>query len=239
MNRQILRLPVRPRPLPATGVMELWLTNLSFLALAEVGAAGGRVEQVRSRKLRQRFVLRLLLGSYLGCPGKDVRIQRGAHGKPELVPGSARPSLQFSLSHSGDWLAVAVTRDQALGVDIERQRELPRALALARRFLSGAEAERIESLPEPDRAQLFFRLWSRREALIKAMGSSLAESLSEIELDPDRLIPTRLPSGWPQPAHWQFADPALPVGLVGALVTFPQPCRLVTLELDCRPDLAA
>ena len=233
-----MTLPIRPRERPPAGQCDVWLTDLSDLTLGEVAMLGGRAQQVRGRRLRQRFLLRLLLGSYLNRPGRDVRIERGPQGKPAIAPESGEAPLHFSVSHSGDWLAVTVASDHELGVDIERERTLRRPEALARRFFSAAEADALARLNEPGRSHRLLWLWSRREALVKAMGSSLARSLSQIALDPEKGEVLRLPQDWPRPASWQLNDLALPNGLIGAVASCQGPCQPRLLELDCRVGAA-
>ncbi|MFP4276781.1 MAG: 4'-phosphopantetheinyl transferase family protein [Wenzhouxiangella sp.] len=227
-------LPLARRALPDQGRVDVWVSDLGQLPLA--GPGGNMLPSHRrsQRKLRQRFVLRLLLGSYLGCPGKAVQFERGPSGKPALAASLAGSGLRFNLSHSGDWLAVAVGRDMDLGVDIEYLRELPRADALAQRFLSPAEAQAVASLDQPARSQRFFDFWTRREALVKAMGASMVASLGQIRLDPASGRPLALPAGWPALADWTLDRPAWPAALIGALAVPGPLAGCATICLDCR-----
>ena len=228
------RLPLSRRALPVTGHVELWLTNLADIPLLEEPASGGHRQQQQALKVRQRFFLRLLLGSYLGCPGKEIRFEFGVNGKPCLAEGLATGGAQFNLSHSGNWLAVAVARDLAVGVDIECRRELPRAEPLARRFLSSAEACAVAGQTDPARSERFLSLWCRREALVKAMGASVVANLGRIALDPIGGHALSLPAEWPDAAEWTLLEPALPPELIGALAV-PSTGQIVrTLVLECR-----
>lgn len=229
---QQVTLPVRPRPLPAHGQVELWLTELSRLPLARAGDDAAVGNRMRALKLQQRFVLRLLLGSYLGRPGKDVRLLQGDNGKPELAPERGDSPLRFNLSHSGDWLAVAVTRDQEIGVDIERARVLTRSCALSNRFLSAAEAGFVAQFEEPERSMRFLALWSRREALVKAMGTTLARSLQHIRLDPVSGQPVAVPDRWPPAPRWLIVAPEVPDGLTGAVAAACSDLMVQTFLLD-------
>ncbi len=234
MNELIpFSLPLTRRALPAPGLVELWISDLADFPLAGDQPPAGRQERRRALRLRQRFLVRLLLGSYLNRPGKDIRFEYGKAGKPALVAELAASELQFNLSHSGSWLALAVSRTTPVGVDIECRRELPRASALARRFLSAAEAQTIADLPEPERSERFLVLWSRREALVKAMGVSVIASLESIELDPACGQPRVLPPAWPDILAWTLLGPALPPPLIGALALPDAGQRVETRVLDC------
>jgi len=215
-------LPVRRRVLPRPDRVDLWLTDLDELPL-EAGPEGtARRERLARRRLQQQFVLRLLLGSYLGCPGKDLSIARSRRGKPYLKSTPRALPLTFNVSHSGSWLAIVVGREIPLGIDIERQRPMRRPADLARRYFSGPEAERLDALEEPERSARFMDYWTAREAIVKASDSTLAESLAAIELEPEAATIRKLPEGWPEAAEWSLVAPGLPGQLTGHLAA-PRP----------------
>lgn len=228
-----LSLPVRPRPLPSPDKVECWLIDLNELALP--AAEPAQPDRRRPLRLNRQFILRLILGAYLGRPGKDVALIRSVSGKPELAPELAAAGLRFNLSHSADWLALAVTRDVPVGVDVEHERCVRRALDMARRYFSPAEAEWLASLEEPQRSQAFFQLWTVREACIKAMGSSLAQSLTALVLEPSEASLLQAPSGWPEIKRWSVLRPALDAPL-HLCIAAPRPgMGWCGLRLHCRP----
>lgn len=226
-------LPLARRALPGPGMVELWLTDLGRMPLGPDGISDTLGPALKARKLRQRFLLRLLLGAYLGRPGKAIRFVRNGHGKPALDAGGAQSPLEFNLSHSGSWLAVAVSRDVPVGVDIENRRVLSRSLDLARRFLSEAEAAYLEALPEPRRSERFLELWTQREALVKAMGQSLASALGELALEPAEDGLRALPAAWPAMEQWSLLRGGLPPELLFAVALPQAGFRLQTILLDC------
>ncbi len=207
---QSIRLPLTGNTPPDVGTVELWLIDLDELPL-EAGPTGlTRKEKVLKRRIQQQFVLRLLLGSYLGRPGKDIRIDKSASGKPSI----ADSDLQFNLSHSGAWLGVALTTGHPIGVDIEINRLMRRPTELARRFFSQAEARVIEGVEEPERSHSFLTQWTAREALVKAADTTMAASLGHLELGIDPVELLSLPSTWPEPDQWCLINPACPADLV-------------------------
>lgn len=210
-------LPLRPRPLPEAGVVELWLVDLSTLPLDTGSEVSDRAAELRRQRLRQQFMLRLLLGSYLGCPGREVELVRGRRGKPALGDRHAQCLLQFNLSHSSNWLAIAIGKQHPVGVDLENERPMARAVDLARRYFPQAEAESLVGLDEPFLSRRFLQHWTAREALVKAQGCGLAGTMQQILLDGSPPAIRQLPDNWPEPSGWSLTMPRLPQGLVGHL----------------------
>lgn len=121
--------------------------------------------------------VRALLAAYRDQPVETVRIERGAHGKPHLVGAG----LEFNISHAGGSLLLGVSRQIALGVDLEAaQRKTRSATDLAQRFFAAAEARALEALPESLRQDAFLRLWCAKEAVLKAHGQGIGFGLDRV-----------------------------------------------------------
>jgi 4'-phosphopantetheinyl transferase len=114
-----------------------------------------------------RAKLRELLSLYADKPAQDLRFGMTPEGKPFLA--SAR-EFEFNLTHSGGLVLYGVARSRPVGVDVERLREIPRAIELAKRFMSGDEHERVASAIAHTRDREFLSLWVRREGSGKAYG---------------------------------------------------------------------
>jgi Phosphopantetheinyl transferase len=145
----------------------------------------GRADAYRRPEDRDRFTVgcatsRLVLGRLLGLAPADVPLRRDCascgrpHGRPRL-PGD---ELHLSVSHSGDWVAVAVTDLGPVGVDVERHAR--RAAELADAVLSPAEAAALARLPEAERGTALIEYWARKEAVLKATGDGLRAPLSGV-----------------------------------------------------------
>lgn len=217
MSIETVQLPIRSRWLPATGEVDVWLTRLTEMPLDAGPRGESRRERVMRQRVQQQFFLRLLLAAYLGCPGKSLQLARSDRGKPMLSGEHAESPLRFNVSHSGDWLAVAVADGVEVGIDIETERRLPRAPLLARRFLSAREAEWIIGLDEPFRSRQFLRQWTARESLVKAQGCGLAGCLREMELDWQPPAIRSLPAAWAAASEMTMIPLSLPDGLIGHL----------------------
>ncbi|HKP29213.1 MAG TPA: 4'-phosphopantetheinyl transferase superfamily protein [Gemmatimonadales bacterium] len=121
-------------------------------------------------------MLRTILGEQLSLPPGSIEFAFGIHGKP-VVKGHP-DDIQFSLSRSRDLCVVAVAHATPLGVDIEHIRPLDDALQMARsRFKPSESAATFSS-------ETFFKLWTRKEAVAKALGWGLTLPFDAFEVDP-------------------------------------------------------
>jgi 4'-phosphopantetheinyl transferase len=155
---------------------------------------------VRPGRQRQfligRMLLRFAVGEAMALPTSAIAVVEQAAAAPRLVlPGAAHPQPGFSLSHSGKWVACAVSRDTLLGLDIEivnPQRDL---LAIGQSVFHAKEAALLEDLHGEDRVVAFYHLWSLREALFKLLSNAgSADRLPEL-LDAENAIASR-GKGW-------------------------------------------
>ncbi|MFH8713675.1 4'-phosphopantetheinyl transferase family protein [Streptomyces zaomyceticus] len=115
---------------------------------------------------------RTLLRALLREIGEDLRggpVAARPGGRPHLPD---RPDLGVSLSHSGGWVAVAVSRDRDVGVDV--QTPAPVGDRLLRLCCSPADAEALTALPEDGRRREFARIFTVQEACVKAVGAGLS-----------------------------------------------------------------
>lgn len=202
-----IAMPLRAAPGLAEDEVHLWHARLKNLPVMETETPVDRSDRVRRLRMGQKFVFRLLLGAYLQIPGRDVVTVRGAGGKPALAPPLARSGLAFNLSHAGDRLAIAVARGMQVGIDIELPGRDVRWAKLARRWFSAAEAEWLESLEPASAKSEFLRLWTVREAMIKAMGATIAGYISRVTPEPGRPDRIRaLPEDWPEAKRWTLHE---------------------------------
>ncbi|MDQ6647259.1 MAG: 4'-phosphopantetheinyl transferase superfamily protein [Pseudomonadota bacterium] len=137
---------------------------------------------------RGRTPLRTVLAAYLGVPATDVSLIDGEHGRPMLAPVHEQ-SLGFNWSHSGEHALIAVGRHISPGIDIETQRDRPRALEIARRYFTAEEAAALSRLPVDQRHFAFLELWTAKEAVLKALGRGIAFGLHRLSIasGPDTL----------------------------------------------------
>ena len=153
---------------------------------------------------RRRFVaarsrLRSLLGQHLDIDPASVVFELNAYGKPRVVQA---PSVHFSLSHSGDQALLALSDTLVVGADLEQVRPLDH-LELARRNFHPDEVAAIESQPsESGQRQAFFRIWTLKEAVVKALGVGLSLPLDSFAVSIATSPPAMLVSPEDSPPVW-------------------------------------
>ena len=164
--------------------IHIWTIDLTGVA---DDAALSDDERARAARLlmpdaRRRFVaaragLREILAQATGTTAASLTFAIGEHGKPYLTGINDAP--HFNLAHSGDLALVAVC-DRPVGVDIEQVRPLTNMAQMAEMSFTDEERTALWPLDEPARTDAFFRLWTRKEAVMKAHGAGfrLAKSFS-------------------------------------------------------------
>jgi 4'-phosphopantetheinyl transferase len=146
--------------------------------------AAFRQEIDRRQYLLAHTMKRIALSRALGVPAGALRFAADARGKPHLTT-PARP-IGFSLSHGGAAAAVAVAMTSELGVDIEAL-DRPVRPETMQAVMGDAEGAAIRALPAPRRVEAALRLWTAREAVMKALGLGLAMSRTAVAF---RLTPS-------------------------------------------------
>ncbi len=126
-----------------------------------------------------RFMLRQVLADCLSCSPAAVQFVLGPEGKPGLVP----PGYHFNLSHSGEMIMLAVNADYPVGIDVEKI-DLHRPVdELVRRFFSAQEVASYQAYGGKDeRRAAFYQGWTRKEAVLKAIGCGLSYPLSDFSV---------------------------------------------------------
>ena len=192
------------------GEVHVWHGSLEASPDAVTPAEESRALRMRSPRRRREFLvargaLRRILASALGIDPLLLPIREGAHGKPRLGSDRLLP-IGFNVSHSGDRFVVALALGMEPGVDIERIRARRDLVGLARWSFSPAEQEEVVAAPEPMDA--FYRVWSRKEAVIKADGRGISIGLDRFDVsagEPAALLHARWDGAVPdEAARWSL-----------------------------------
>ena len=225
-----------------SGVVYIWEGRLD--APDRVTAAARALLSARERKRADRFVydrhrrrytisqahLRRVLGQLTGTRPENVRFHYEKKGKPYLPGG---PS--FNQSHSEERIMIAVAASGRLGVDIEELRRVRLMLGIADKNFARDEAARLYAAPANERRRLFFRLWTRKEAFLKALGFGLTHPLRSFSVDPTPSAPQGLlhVEDLPEePASWYIGGVACAPGAEAALAVDRAGIRVEPLRYD-------
>ena len=225
--------PRNAMTLPASEV-HLWRVELDAVAIAErkwqrILAVDEleRAKRFRSSRDRQYFtatraLLRVLLGSYVGCDPGQLVFGYGEKRKPFLKSCGGSDPVEFNLSHSGSRALLAFTRGRDIGVDIEQIRNNLEYDTLALRFFSPAEQRELAALGSPEKGRGFFRCWTRKEAYIKATGAGLSLPLDTFDVSISAREQNALLATRPHPGEaklWSLREAPAGEGYEAALCT--------------------
>ena len=189
-------------------------------------------ERDRQRFICGRHKLREILATYVGSDPEALRFKYTASDKPEIDPQWQSNAPYFNLSHSGPLAMLAVSADTELGVDIEQLR--PIETNVAKQFFSAHEQDALVHLEGEDWINGFYRLWTLKEAFLKATGEGLLQELNSFDIafsadQPAHLL--RLEGDSFAPDHWTLHSFSPAPGFVGALAV---PIGNAELKLDIR-----
>lgn len=173
--------------IPAADEVHIWTapldTAIEYDNLTEderARAARFKMERIRIQFIAARTHLRTILSRYLNTEPRDVRIITEISGKP-CLDSCHKCGLQFNVTHSENLALYAIATCGRVGVDIERRRSIPNAESLVERFFTQRERDLFMKLDEIERLDAFFRAWTRKEAVLKAIGRGV-QSLDECDV---------------------------------------------------------
>jgi 4'-phosphopantetheinyl transferase len=179
------------------------------------------VEPPRRAFVHTRAALRRQLAALLALDdARQVRFTHGPHGKPALAPDLfARRPLHFNVSHSHDMAVITIDMRAEVGVDIEYLNTRTDIQMMMPRVFSPSEQAAILALDPSEQRAAFFRVWSRKEAYIKALGTGLALDLRafDVSCGPDALLLDARHEG-AEPAAWRYEPVEAPAGYALALI---------------------
>lgn len=147
-----------------------------------------RFEKHQKRYTMARSSLKRILSRYLSMTPQNVEFQYNDYGKPQLLEKLNNIDLQFNVSHSENVAIYGITCHYLIGVDIEYIRPMPEADNLAKRFFSRKEFEHISQLSSTEKYEEFFKLWTAKEAYLKAIGKGISGGLEKVEISTDETV---------------------------------------------------
>ena len=184
--------------------------------VAQWGACLDSVETVRSTRYRfeedrlsymaAHWLLRAALASIARRPATSWRFVAEKLGKPAIDPELGLPGYEFNLSHTRGFVACAVCLGAKVGIDVEALAPERADLDNATNFFNPAEVMILHSKPVEQQPFVFFRLWTLKEAFIKATGEGLSRSLDSFSFSLDPVSIAFPSDDTDEAAQWQFAE---------------------------------
>jgi len=156
-------------------------------------------ERDRRQFLAGRSLLRIVLSKYAAVPPEFWQFCVNAYGKPQISSHIATPDLRFSVTHTPDLAAVAIAIGAPVGVDAECVSRTADWQAIAERYFAPEEWRFLMALPGEEQQAAFFRIWTLKEAFLKALGTGLSTPLDAFRFD--------FPAGQSPQIHFSRALP--------------------------------
>lgn len=160
----------------------------SALSSSEQERACRLLDPEKGRRFRRgRAIVRHVLGRLLGVSPREVDFTLNTHGKPSVVLPRAcgshpAPPLHVNWSHSENLLLLAATVSGELGVDVEVMDPAVDALAVAQSHFTRTETDALRALTGAERTTAFYRCWTMKEAVLKALGTGLLLALDRVSV---------------------------------------------------------
>ncbi len=126
-------------------------------------------EQVRRSYTVSQGFLRILIANYLSIEVDEVELGRRSKGKPYCKNDE---SLFFNMSNSGGLCVYAFSRDNEVGIDLEKIRPLPDLDEMIEKNFIAREQAYIRKTRE-DELRRFFFFWTIKESYLKAIGEGM------------------------------------------------------------------
>lgn len=131
---------------------------------------------VRYRFAAARLLIKYTAATALGTTPENIDLAYRLGGRPYL---RGFDQLELSLTHTGELMAVGLSRTGRIGVDVELADRVIRLDLLEGQILTPAEAQELAELPESERIAQTVRVWTLKEAYSKALGQGLRLGFKE------------------------------------------------------------
>jgi 4'-phosphopantetheinyl transferase len=160
-----------------------------------------KVEQKKDQFVITRGLLRQLLSNYLEKEPKEIMFSYEQHCKPIINDKVNNKSVEFNISHSGDYALIAMSLENKVGVDIEEINPGIDYQSLSKRFFSEKENKELTSLDKDEQLDAFYRTWVRKESFIKAIGKGVAFGLDRFSVSLEENKKTEMEVVTPEPTN--------------------------------------
>ena len=145
--------------------------NTSILSKEELDRAEKfKLPEPKRTYLHCRYALRILLGYYLNMEPEHLEFAYNPFGKPFLRTNNQQNAIHFNLSHCKNVGSIVITKNSAVGVDVEKMDSS--LLELVNTFMAREEIESFNSF-RTNKEIILYHLWVQKEAILKAKGTGM------------------------------------------------------------------
>jgi 4'-phosphopantetheinyl transferase len=181
-------------------------------------------DQDRAPYAAAHAMLRRVLRDTFG--GEEPHFVRSPLGRPELAPlRGGGPAPSFNLTHTRGFAACAILHGAPVGIDAEDIRRPIDIAEMAARWFAPSERRLLEQLVPERRGEMFFRIWTVKEAILKTTGHGLRIEPQLFAVDPDRRRAS-IPEDLGIPTRWRLAE-LTPLPHIRLALATPREGRLV------------
>ena len=142
-----------------------------------------KTEGLRNRHIISKGLLRILIAKYMNYSPNEIIFYFNEFGKPSISPDSEGTNLFFNLSHSDNIAVFVFSGNREVGIDVEKVKELADMEGVVDLCFSESEKKWFSKLPSAKKEEMFYKIWTCKEAYIKAIGKGLSFSPNRITLD--------------------------------------------------------
>ena len=154
---------------------ELW----TFLSDQEKAQADKFINtNLKDKYIISHGLLRHLLAFYVRIKPQNIQYSINQFGKPFLT----NCRIQFNMSHSKDYATYIIALDYQVGIDIEWKDKTINFQEIADLVLSPAEINIFNKLNSEEQFHAFYNIWTKKEAIIKAIGQGLSYPIKTIDI---------------------------------------------------------
>ena len=147
----------------------LWLNDDERARASKFAHPGAR-----RRYVLCRAALRAILCAELGCDNERLSFGAGEHGKPFALVDDMPVETSFNLSHGGRHGLIAIAPEGRVGVDVEERTHRRDFDRLIEEVFTPSEQAELNGMRGRRRVAMFYKLWTIKEALIKALGTGFS-----------------------------------------------------------------
>lgn len=149
-----------------------------------------KVVEKRKQFIVSRGILRKLLSNFLDI--NEIVISYGPHKKPYIEHQFNNNSVIFNISHSANYVLIAITLNNEMGIDIEKINPDIDFKSLSKRFFSTKEKNELIDCDFSKQLETFYRVWTRKEAFIKATGKGISFGLDNFSVALEKSIKSKV-----------------------------------------------